>query len=273
MTAAADLTGLMFGRLKALDKVGCRAGHALWLCECECGQRVEVIATNLKKGNTRSCGCLAIEVAKDRAMDITGQKYGRATVLVMLGIKNHHSHVECLCECGTVFTSTVNQLRMGTTKSCGCLWKESITTHGEHRHPIYKAWVSMIQRCHNPRNPMYSLYGGRGICVHDLWRGRGGFERFRSHMGDKPSPKHSLDRIDNNGHYEPGNVKWATSWEQARNKRTSRLLTANGRTQCLKDWAAELCVSASGICSYIRRGVDFQDVFDHFKSSLQSGVR
>lgn len=115
-------------------------------------------------------------------------------------------------------------------------------SHGLARTPEYKTWRGMIARCHCPGSGLetYTRYGARGIRVDDSWRGPGGFEAFLAHLGKKPTPHHSIDRIDPDGHYEPGNVRWATWKEQCANKRTSHLITIKGETKPLAIWA-QLC--------------------------------
>jgi len=125
----------------------------------------------------------------------------------------------------------------------------------------YKAervvWWSIINRCENPKCSKYKYYGGRGIRMCDRWRRS--FSAFVEDMGKRPDGEHSIDRIDNDGHYEPGNCRWASSFEQARNKSSAVLLTAMGRTLCVAEWA-EICgVSASTIRTRLSRGVSPED--------------
>lgn len=112
-------------------------------------------------------------------------------------------------------------------------------SHGHNtrarRSPEYTAWNFMIGRCYRPRNHRYAWYGGRGIRVCDRWRTS--FEAFLADVGPRPTPRHSLDRIDNDGDYEPGNVRWATSFEQSRNRRNVKLYTHDGETLTLSEWA------------------------------------
>lgn len=106
--------------------------------------------------------------------------------------------------------------------------------HGLVNSPEYKTWAMMLVRCRNKNNHAYPRYGGRGIKVCKRWES---FENFYADVGAKPSPKHSLDRIDNNGNYEPSNCRWATMLEQGRNKRNNAMLTLNGVTKCISEWA------------------------------------
>ena len=123
--------------------------------------------------------------------------------------------------------------------------------------PEYRIWLSMNDRCRNPKNKQFCDYGGRGIRVCDEWQGPCGFEMYSRHiesLGPKPSEKHSLDRIDNNGNYEPGNIRWATKKEQQRNKRTNRLIVIDGATKCLAEWAEVSMTPVSTIRGRLTRG-------------------
>lgn len=139
----------------------------------------------------------------------------------------------CLCNCGNQFTATNNALLTENTKSCGC-WnlhvaKTQHVTHGKSKSRIYYSWGAMVQRCTNPRDPAYENYGGRGIKVCERWMNA---ENFIVDMGDRPKGA-TIERIDNNGNYEPGNVRWATRTEQMRNTRRNRKFTFQGVTGTL----------------------------------------
>ncbi len=175
-----------------------------------------------------------------RRIDLTGKTYGCLTVtLHKWGGKR--SICECVCSCGTRVDVMANSLRTGNTRSCGCLLP-AITSarnrsHGKSKTSENMIWSQMIQRCFNPNCRSYYLYGRRGIKVCEEWRSS--FETFLKDVGPKPSPSHSIDRIDVNGNYEPKNVKWSTRKEQARNKRDTRWITHNGVTKCLSEWAED----------------------------------
>lgn len=125
--------------------------------------------------------------------------------------------------------------------------------------PEYGVWQAMIRRCYDPNRNGSENYLGRGIVVCDEWQGEGGFERFLAHVGRRPSLKHSLDRIDNDRGYEPDNVRWATWKEQARNKRSNRLITIDGVTRCVAEWVELTDVVENTVRTRLRRGWDPKD--------------
>lgn len=169
-----------------------------------------------------------------KLIDLTGLTFERLTVKRYLGKRRW----ECVCECGTIKSVSADNLKSGQIKSCGCLFRELLTSkntkHGHSKSPTYKSWAGAKDRCTNPNTPYYSSYGGRGIKMCDRWARS--FEAFLEDMGERPSPKHSLDRIDNNGNYEPGNCRWSTMEEQANNRRSNRAFSAFGESKTIADW-------------------------------------
>lgn len=159
-----------------------------------------------------------------------------------------------MCECGIRKAFDVKNVRTGRTKSCGCTTKQSISeslrTHGQKNSRTYIIWGLMKARCKNKNNPRWSDYGGRGIVLCDRWEM---FENFFADMGEAPEGM-SIDRIDNNGNYEPGNCRWATRKEQSRNKRTNRMVTANGKTMCVVEWSEETGINRHTIGRRLRNG-------------------
>jgi hypothetical protein len=123
---------------------------------------------------------------------------------------------------------------------------------GSKKHPLYVTWKRMRQRCYNQTHHKFPIYGQRGVQICERWRDN--FWAFVSDMGPKPTPKHTIERIDNNGDYEPDNCKWATKAEQARNMRANRRLTVRGRTMIMADWARETGIPANKIGARLKRG-------------------
>lgn len=149
----------------------------------------------------------------------------------------------CHCECGAVRIVIQKKLRSGGSKSCGCIRNRATavrgTTHGKTGTPAHISWEAMIARCTNPKAFGFQHYGGRGIKICEQWRGSNGFASFLSDMGER-LPNTSLDRIDSDGDYEPGNCRWTTKKAQSANRRNSCHLTYNGETLPLTDWSRRL---------------------------------
>lgn len=169
-----------------------------------------------------------------RLIDLTGAVFGRLTVKRYLGKRKW----ECICECGVIKAVSADNLKSKQIMSCGCLFKELLskrnTKHGLTGSPTYKSWAQAKERCTNQNNPNYNRYGGRGIQMCERWLNS--FENFLADMGEKPTKKHSLDRIDNDKGYSPDNCRWATSFEQCNNRHTSRLVAAFGEIKTMPQW-------------------------------------
>lgn len=195
---------------------------------------------------------------------LVGRVFDRLTVLEFAGRDNSHgAHWTCQCSCGASITKRGGNLKRGRAKTCGVApcgrsgrpasWSQSHSPAHPYRktHPAeYYSYIAAKQRCNNPKDRAYPNYGGRGIEFRF-----DSMEAFLAAVGSRPSPKHSLDRFPNNdGHYEPGNVRWATRTEQQRNRRNGVLLTLDGETLCVTEWAERLGVAHYNLYSRIKRG-------------------
>lgn len=177
-----------------------------------------------------------------RFTDLSGKTFGRLTALSFTGVrgtgKSSGRYWLCVCICGETATIKASSLTQGHTQSCGCLRldkvREAIGAHGQCQTPEYRAWRAMKQRCLNPRDQGYANYGGRGIGTCQRWDS---FVLFLEDMGPRPSRLHSLERLSNNGNYEPSNCAWATKKEQCNNQRRSRRIEFNGVIKTLAEWS------------------------------------
>lgn len=180
-------------------------------------------------------------------IDRTGARIGRLIVLRRSTGPGRGVRWDCACDCGGDVTVSSTHLGSGHTSSCGCLHRERASVvnlkHGHSTYPNggrctkeYNTWSLMKRRCFNELSVDYPGYGGRGVTVCAAWRDS--FEVFLSDMGPAPSIKHSIDRVDVNGDYEPGNCRWATHRVQSRNKRTNVQLTSRGVTLTQVEWAS-----------------------------------
>ena len=251
-----DLTGKRFGKLVVVKYHHPSQKGAFWLCLCDCGKEKVAWGNTLRKGETTSCGCLTRELlARPKPatqIDMTGKRYGRLVAIERDG-SVELSFWKCVCDCGYIGTFHGQNLRSGYTKSCGCLHREIVATAGGASNtPEYETWWHMILRCHDEKQTGYRRYGGRGISVCDSWRNS--FDAFFADMGPRPSDKHSIDRIDNDGNYEPSNCRWATKKEQSRNTRCNHHVTINGTTKTIAEWSEISGISWSGIYNRVKKG-------------------
>src|SRR3990167_9118074 len=190
-------------------------------------------------------------------------KFGRLTVLLVY-TDPHKSRstarrATCLCDCGTRKSIIFRHIKTGAIKSCGCLSREATArmgrackTHGMKKTAEYAAWQSMKSRCYNKNGHAYHRYGGRGIYTCRQWKKS--FVQFLKDMGKRPSCRHSLDRIDNDGPYSPQNCRWALRKIQSRNTSTNRPITWRGKSATIPEWSEILGIRTSTIRERLRYG-------------------
>lgn len=197
-----------------------------------------------------------------KLIDLTGQRFGRLTVLERAWTRKGQLFWRCRCECGAVCDVQGSSLRGGRTRSCGCLHDELACNRlleADYYRPeqvankcLHQVWVNMRQRCRNPRNPEFHLYGGRGIDVCAEWKDYFTFERWAVASGYGPGL--SIDRIDNDSGYSPTNCRWTTPKVQSNNQRKTTMLTYGGKTMALSFWADKFHISRETLKSRIKRG-------------------
>lgn len=195
-----------------------------------------------------------------------GDTNGKLTVVDLVH-RNGGIRVVCLCSCGRTRSFQANELfgkapRFAACNVNGC--RQITVTHGLSRiHRIeYVVWKTMRSRCNNPKNHKFPLYGARGIKICHRWDS---FALFFADMGLRPSERHSIERMDNSGNYEPGNCRWALPVDQARNTRANRFLTANGETMIVAQWADRLCVTQDFLHGRLSRGWSHERIINEPK--------
>lgn len=231
MANANNLEGVRFGKLTAIKPVGkSKDRQIVWLCKCGCGNEICVPAGSLRKGNTKSCGCLShrgaggIGSGRTRRSSIAGMSFGRLTAIRPIGRGTDRQTVwECRCCCGKTIEVKRSSLVSGKTQSCGCLQKRE--HHEKEDDRLYKVWAGMKARCNNEHHASYRSYGAKGVKVCDEWSKS--FLAFRDwalengYDGNAKRGDCTIDRINPFGNYEPSNCRWISLAEQQKNKRAS----------------------------------------------------
>jgi len=190
-----------------------------------------------------------------------GDRYGMLVVIDEVAPVIHPSgptrQMLCRCDCGNQSNVELQSLRSGNTRSCGCLQLNAATKHAMSHTRTYKSWVMMKDRCTNQKAKSYDQYGGRGIRVCNRWLES--FPNFLDDMGERPHGM-SIDRIDNDGDYEPNNCRWASVEQQGRNRRTNVRLTCNGETLCITEWAERVGIARGTLQKRRDAGWTIEDI-------------
>lgn len=204
-------------------------------------------------------------------IDMTGKRFGSVVAISQSGVcKSRDLKWTFDCDCGVRFESSGYAVRSGKVSTCPqCSAKrvaESFITHGLSSTAEFSIWTGMQTRCGNKSRPEYMNYGGRGIRVCDRWASS--FENFISDMGMRPSNKHSIDRINPDGDYEPKNCRWATSHEQANNKRNNLLVEINGDEKTLTEWCKERKCNYPAVVLRYHQGIRGEKLFEGRRTRL-----
>ena len=207
-----DIIKSLFGKWTVVASLGRNAkGERIYSCQCECGTFKEHALGTLRLKRTTQCKtCSTGE--RQKALDLIGKNFSSWTVTgkTKNDIRNEW-YYDCICKCGTQKQIPGHHLKSGATTKCH---KCRVKTHGMSYTDTFKIWTGILRRCTNPNFKGYKRYGGRGITVCDRWLK---FENFLEDMGQRPG-KLQIDRIDNDGDYEPGNCRWVTCKENCNNK-------------------------------------------------------
>lgn len=262
MRTCEDLTGKQFGNLTVIENIGIREYNkktsTYWKCVCECGNTIEIPHGYLKSGKKTHCGCM-------RKGNIQGKKFGRLTAISTVG-KNKHNEIlwKCKCDCGNEKIVSYNVLVNGKSKSCGCLAIENNYKHGLYGTRIRGIYYKMLNRCNHKESVSYLQYGGRGITVCEEWSGENGLINFYNwSMKNGYSDELSIDRIDNDKGYSPGNCRWTTNYVQQNNKRNNIVLEYCGKSLTLKQWSRETGISYKKLLYRYHKGLQANQILSN----------
>lgn len=260
-----DLVGNRYGKLTvvSLNEEKSKNGVLVWNCKCDCGGTCTARGGNLKSGRTTHCGC--VKQVANNFIDLTGNKYGRLTVLSVERRDGKKVYWNCVCDCGGKCIVPSTDLKSGHTRSCGCLLKESrsinasrhrlenmdIPTDPDTYRKLRTEFHSMHHRC-SPSYHSANSYYNLGVTVCDEWKDFNNFLSWALSNGFEHGL--TLDRIDVNGNYSPDNCRWATNKVQQNNKRNNFRITIDGETKTLSQWSEIYGIGKATVRQRIKRG-------------------
>lgn len=209
-----NLIGLKYNQLTVIDKSN-RKYH--WKCLCECGGYREIYTGHLKSNKIKNCGCDKVILYDD----LSGQRFTRLLVIELdKSNTTKEAYWICQCDCGKIKSVRSSHLKDKSTTSCGCLGLENRTKHGLTNSKLYRLWADIKTRCYNENKDTYKYYGARGIKLYEEWvDDPKSFIEYISNLENFDKHKYTIDRINVNGNYEPGNLRWTTYYTQAQNRR------------------------------------------------------
>lgn len=266
---ARNILGQRFGMLEVIARDSTKPdGEATWICKCDCGNTKSIRGSVLVRENgTKSCGCLI-----GNPMDLTGEKYGTLTVIKRAENKGKKKMWLCKCDCGNEVIVAGGNLRNGHTQHClECGYRLtglSIKTHGKSNTPLFGIWHGMITRCEDKTVKAYKDYGGRGISVCEEWRND--FQKFYDWAVNNGYQKGlQIDRINNDGNYEPSNCRFVTQVINANNKRSNVIIEHNGEKNTIAEWARYYNVNYKNLWGNLSKG----DSLEEAVRRIQTGDR
>lgn len=267
-----DLTGKVFGQATVIGQAddyvtGTGEKRAAWNCLCGCGKSFVAQGRYLSNGDTKSCGCLKLNLESRvrPRLNLIGLQFGRLTVIRqgkdLTTPSGRYSQWECVCACGSQTLTRAANLLNGRSTSCGCIAidknfersryaKTDISKENLDR--MYRIWGNMKDRCGNPKNKNYYLYGARGITVCDEWKND--FMQFVQDMGDFTFESATIGRIDGNKGYSPFNCRWESYLQQGRNTSRNVVIEIEGQSKCLSEWLQIFQISKTNLYSRMREG-------------------
>jgi hypothetical protein len=223
-------------------------------CTCECGTKKVVCGRNIITGKSKSCGCQKSKATHDRCfIDVTGQKFNKLTC-IKWEKRNNAVYWYCQCDCGNFTWVEASNLKHGEVKSCGCTKEHVNRVHGMSHSRLHRIWSKMQERCFNPNCLSFKYYGQREITVCDEWRGTDGFIRFMNwSLEHGYKDELTIDRINNDGNYEPNNCRWTTQKVQNRNTRVNPHYELNGKMYTIPELAEEFSLPYATVAQRLRK--------------------